>query len=113
MGDGESFSKEEIAGLRENFKAVDTDSSGAITFHELKAGLRRYGSHLSNTEIHDLMGGSWNAREGGYYVIPLTLKVNPIFSWMGESITEILRSHIENPDAVMKSFHIDGFHFFL
>lgn len=37
------------------FKAMDTDNSGAITFDELKAGLRRYGSTLKDTEIRDLM----------------------------------------------------------
>ncbi|XP_059654132.1 calcium-dependent protein kinase 5 isoform X2 [Cornus florida] len=51
----ESLSEEEIAGLREMFKAMDTDSSGAITFDELKAGLRRYGSTLKDIEIRDLM----------------------------------------------------------
>lgn len=37
------------------FKAMDTDNSGAITYDELKAGLRRYGSTLKDTEIRDLM----------------------------------------------------------
>lgn len=37
------------------FKAMDTDNSGAITFDELKAGLRRYGSTLKDVEIRDLM----------------------------------------------------------
>ncbi|KAL6965180.1 Calcium-dependent protein kinase 5 [Sarracenia purpurea var. burkii] len=51
----ESLSEEEIAGLRVMFKAMDTDNSGAITFDELKAGLKRYGSTLKDTEIRDLM----------------------------------------------------------
>ncbi|KAF2612990.1 hypothetical protein F2Q70_00010627 [Brassica cretica] len=51
----ESLSEEEIAGLRAMFEAMDTDNSGAITFDELKAGLRRYGSTLKDTEIRDLM----------------------------------------------------------
>lgn len=37
------------------FKAMDTDSSGAITFDELKAGLKKFGSTLKDTEIRDLM----------------------------------------------------------
>lgn len=37
------------------FKAMDTDNSGAITFEELKAGLKRYGSNLKDTEIRALM----------------------------------------------------------
>ncbi|XP_076941126.1 calcium-dependent protein kinase 4-like [Bidens hawaiensis] len=51
----ESLSEEEIAGLREMFKAMDTDNSGAITFDELKAGLKRFGSTLKDTETRDLM----------------------------------------------------------
>ncbi|KAL5713746.1 non-specific serine/threonine protein kinase [Ranunculus cassubicifolius] len=51
----ESLSEEEIAGLKEMFAAMDTDNSGAITFDELKAGLRRYGSTLKESEIRDLM----------------------------------------------------------
>lgn len=37
------------------FKAMDTDNSGAITFDELKAGLKRYGSNLKESEIRALM----------------------------------------------------------
>ncbi|KAG9144781.1 hypothetical protein Leryth_017254 [Lithospermum erythrorhizon] len=51
----ERLSEEEIAGLKEMFTAMDTDNSGAITFDELKAGLRKYGSTLKDTEIRDLM----------------------------------------------------------
>ncbi|PKA50079.1 Calcium-dependent protein kinase 5 [Apostasia shenzhenica] len=51
----ESLSEEEIAGLKEMFQAMDTDNSGAITFDELKEGLRRYGSNLKESEIRDLM----------------------------------------------------------
>ncbi|VFQ69467.1 unnamed protein product [Cuscuta campestris] len=51
----ESLSEEEIAGLTEMFKSMDTDNSGAITFDELKAGLRKYGSTLKDTEIQELM----------------------------------------------------------
>lgn len=51
----ESLSEEEIAGLKEMFQAMDTDSSGAITFDELKEGLRLYGSNLKESEIRSLM----------------------------------------------------------
>lgn len=34
---------------------IDTDNSGAITFDELKEGLRRVGSELMESEIRDLM----------------------------------------------------------
>ncbi|KAK6126533.1 hypothetical protein DH2020_039723 [Rehmannia glutinosa] len=51
----ESLSEEEIAGLKEMFKMIDTDNSGNITFEELKAGLKRCGANLNESEIYDLM----------------------------------------------------------
>lgn len=51
----ESLSEDEIAGLRELFKMIDTDNSGQITFEELKAGLKRVGANLKESEIYDLM----------------------------------------------------------
>ncbi|KAJ7974813.1 Calcium-dependent protein kinase [Quillaja saponaria] len=51
----ESLSEEEIAGLKELFKMIDADNSGQITFEELKAGLKRVGANLKESEIYDLM----------------------------------------------------------
>ncbi|KAK3211342.1 hypothetical protein Dsin_016048 [Dipteronia sinensis] len=51
----ERLSEEEIGGLRELFKMIDTDDSGSITFDELKDGLKRVGSELMESEIKDLM----------------------------------------------------------
>ncbi|GKV39722.1 hypothetical protein SLEP1_g47448 [Rubroshorea leprosula] len=51
----ESLSEDEIAGLKELFKMIDTDNSGQITFEELKAGLKRVGANLKESEIYDLM----------------------------------------------------------
>ncbi|CAL2239614.1 unnamed protein product [Prunus armeniaca] len=51
----ESLSEEEIAGLKEMFKIIDADNSGQITFEELKAGLKRFGANLKESEIYDLM----------------------------------------------------------
>ncbi|CAA3015823.1 calcium-dependent kinase 26-like [Olea europaea subsp. europaea] len=51
----ESLSEEEIAGLKEIFKMIDADNSGHITFEELKAGLKRFGANLDESEIYDLM----------------------------------------------------------
>ncbi|XP_039021974.1 calcium-dependent protein kinase 1-like [Hibiscus syriacus] len=51
----ESLSEEEIAGLKEMFKMIDTDNSGQITFEELKVGLKRVGANLKESEIYDLM----------------------------------------------------------
>ncbi|KAM7467775.1 hypothetical protein LguiB_015337 [Lonicera macranthoides] len=51
----ENLSEEEIAGLKQMFKMIDTDNSGQITFEELKAGLERVGANLKESEIYDLM----------------------------------------------------------
>lgn len=51
----ENLSEEEIAGLKELFKMIDTDGSGQITFEELKAGLKRFGANLNESQIYDLM----------------------------------------------------------
>ncbi|XP_051142915.1 calcium-dependent protein kinase 1-like [Andrographis paniculata] len=51
----ESLSEDEIAGLKEMFNMIDADNSGQITFEELKAGLKRVGANLKESEIYDLM----------------------------------------------------------
>ncbi|XP_042509798.1 calcium-dependent protein kinase 1-like [Macadamia integrifolia] len=51
----DNLSEDEIAGLKEMFKMIDTDNSGQITFEELKVGLRRVGANLKESEIYDLM----------------------------------------------------------
>ncbi|XP_052487359.1 calcium-dependent protein kinase 4 isoform X3 [Gossypium raimondii] len=51
----ERLSEEEIGGLKELFKMIDTDNSGTITFQELKDGLKKVGSELTETEIKALM----------------------------------------------------------
>lgn len=51
----ERLSEEEIGGLKELFKMIDTDSSGTITYQELKDGLKKVGSELMESEIKSLM----------------------------------------------------------
>ena len=51
----QTLSEEEIAGLKEMFKMMDTDNSGAITFDELKAGLEKLGSGLMDSEVQTIM----------------------------------------------------------
>ncbi|XP_077226088.1 calcium-dependent protein kinase 20-like [Tasmannia lanceolata] len=60
----ESLSVEEIAGLKELFKMIDSDNSGQITFEELKAGLKRVGATLTESEIHALMEAADVDRSG-------------------------------------------------
>ncbi|EEF38311.1 calcium-dependent protein kinase 20 [Ricinus communis] len=51
----ETLSEEEIAGLKEMFKMIDTDGSGQISLDELKTGLERVGAILKDSEIDSLM----------------------------------------------------------
>ncbi|GLU05881.1 hypothetical protein SLE2022_229560 [Rubroshorea leprosula] len=51
----ENLSEEEIMGLKEMFKSMDTDGSGTITYEELKAGLPKLGTKLSESEVRQLM----------------------------------------------------------
>ncbi|XP_031127433.1 calcium-dependent protein kinase 20-like [Ipomoea triloba] len=51
----ETLSEEEIAGLKEMFKMIDTDNSGQITLEELKKGLERAGANLQDSEIYSLL----------------------------------------------------------
>ncbi|KAF5192612.1 Calcium-dependent protein kinase [Thalictrum thalictroides] len=51
----ENLSEEEIKGLKAMFTNMDTDKSGTITYEELKTGLTRLGSRLSETEVKQLM----------------------------------------------------------
>ncbi|XP_052179134.1 calcium-dependent protein kinase 2-like [Diospyros lotus] len=51
----ENLSQEEIKGLKAMFANMDTDNSGTITYEELKAGLARLGSKLTEAEVKQLM----------------------------------------------------------
>ncbi|XP_074279548.1 calcium-dependent protein kinase 4-like isoform X2 [Silene latifolia] len=51
----ESLSEEEIGGLKELFKMIDTDNSGTITFDELKVGLKSVGSEMTESDIRSLL----------------------------------------------------------
>ncbi|KAL8170878.1 hypothetical protein V2J09_022682 [Rumex salicifolius] len=49
------LSEEEIMGLKKMFKAIDSDNSGTITVEELRQGLQKQGTKLSETEVQQLM----------------------------------------------------------
>lgn len=51
----ENLPEEEIQGLKQMFANIDTDGSGTITYEELKEGLARLGSKLTETEVKALM----------------------------------------------------------
>ncbi|KAL6009817.1 Calcium-dependent protein kinase 17 [Asimina triloba] len=49
------LSEEEIMGLKAMFKSMDTDNSGTITLEELKQGLSKQGTKLSESEVKELL----------------------------------------------------------
>ncbi|WOH08770.1 hypothetical protein DCAR_0728218 [Daucus carota subsp. sativus] len=49
------LSEEEIMGLKQMFKGMDSDNSGTITLEELKLGLAKQGTKLSEFEVQQLM----------------------------------------------------------
>ncbi|XP_028794261.1 calcium-dependent protein kinase 29 [Neltuma alba] len=51
----QNLSEEEIKGLKQMFRNMDTDNSGTITLEELRAGLSKLGSKLNESEIRQLM----------------------------------------------------------
>ncbi|EOA20403.1 hypothetical protein CARUB_v10000714mg [Capsella rubella] len=51
----ESLSEEEIKCLKTVLANMDTDRSGTITYEELKTGLTRLGSRISETDLKQLM----------------------------------------------------------
>jgi len=51
----ENLSEEEIVGLKEMFKSLDTDNCGTITLEELRTGLPKLGTKISESEIRQLM----------------------------------------------------------
>ncbi|KAL0306364.1 UNVERIFIED_CONTAM: Calcium-dependent protein kinase [Sesamum radiatum] len=59
----ENLSTEEIQGLKAMFTNMDTDNSGTITYEELKAGLARLGSKLTEAEVRQLMDAIHNKNE--------------------------------------------------
>ncbi|KAK1384686.1 Calcium-dependent protein kinase 20 [Heracleum sosnowskyi] len=51
----ERLSEDEIAGLKQMFKMIDSDNSGHITLEELQIGLNKVGANLMESEISQLM----------------------------------------------------------
>jgi calcium-dependent protein kinase len=69
-----NLNEEEIKGLKQMFMNMDTDNSGTITYEELKAGLAKLGSKLSEAEVKQLMDAVCTTPELLEYII------GPLFS---------------------------------
>lgn len=51
----QNLKEEELKGLKTMFANMDTDKSGTITYEELKSGLEKLGSKLTETEVKQLL----------------------------------------------------------
>ncbi|CAH2059179.1 unnamed protein product [Thlaspi arvense] len=51
----ERLSEEDIHGLRETFKTIDSDKNGRVTYKELKTVFERFNTNLDNSDINGLM----------------------------------------------------------
>lgn len=83
----ESLSEEEIAGLKEMFKMIDTDNSGQITFEELKDGLRRFGANLNETEIKDLMQAVSSIKQLNFSILNLFILLFDVMRYLLQNKT--------------------------
>ncbi|GAB2210464.1 hypothetical protein Droror1_Dr00015730 [Drosera rotundifolia] len=87
----ENLAEEEIIGLKEMFNNIDTDRSGTITLEELKTGLARLGSKISEGEIKQLMDAADVDKSGMIDYI--------------EFITATMHRHrLEKEDNLFKAF---------
>lgn len=93
----ERLSEEEIGGLKELFKMIDTDNSGTITYEELKDGLKRVGSNLMESEIKSLMDAV------GGISLSLIVKDKKVFYVISNKLwfsCELLQADIDNNGTI-------------
>ncbi|KAK8551751.1 hypothetical protein V6N13_120188 [Hibiscus sabdariffa] len=84
-------SEEEIKGLKQMFNNIDTDGSGTITLEELRVGLARLGSKLTEPEIKQLMDAADVDKNGSIDYI--------------EFVTATMHRHrLEREDNIHKAF---------
>lgn len=51
----EHLSVEEVAGIKEGFKLMDTENKGKIDINELRAGLHKLGHQIPESDLVALM----------------------------------------------------------
>ncbi|KAJ3680477.1 hypothetical protein LUZ60_016755 [Juncus effusus] len=88
----ESLSKEEdIKGLKQMFNNMDTDGSGTITLEELKTGLSRLGSNITEGEVKQLLDAADVDKDGTIDYI--------------EFVTAMIHKHkLDNEDNINRAF---------
>ncbi|KAI8551488.1 hypothetical protein RHMOL_Rhmol06G0190300 [Rhododendron molle] len=83
-----NLSEEEIVGLKEMFKTVDTDNSETVTFEKSKAGLPKLGTKLSESEVRQLMEAIPN-----HVAIQIALELKKLL--IDDSLLHISQSDLE------------------
>jgi calcium-dependent protein kinase len=83
---------DEIAGLREMFRAIDTDGSGTVTAEELKAALERKGGDIPRAELEGLMA-MVDADSSGCIAYD---------EWLAATLHQ---GRLEQGDALLKAFN--------
>ncbi|KAJ6793627.1 calcium-dependent protein kinase 13-like [Iris pallida] len=73
------LSTEEVEGIKEVFKKIDTDNDGIVSCEELKSGLVKFGTHLVESEVQMLieavdMNGTGKLNYGEFAAISLHLQ---------------------------------------
>lgn len=51
----EHLSVEEVAGIKEGFRLMDTGNKGKINYDELRVGLQKLGHQMSDADVQILM----------------------------------------------------------
>lgn len=74
----QNLKEEELKGLKTMFANIDTDKSGTITYDELKTGLEKLGSRLTETEVKQLLE---DVRRDFFSLFPLITLTG--FGWFG------------------------------
>ncbi|KAI3716660.1 hypothetical protein L1987_67684 [Smallanthus sonchifolius] len=60
----EHLSVEEVAGIREDFRMIDTDNKGKINLEELRIGLQKRGHQVNDADLQNLMESADVDRDG-------------------------------------------------
>jgi calcium-dependent protein kinase len=68
------LSEEEIKGLKEMFKSMDADNSGTITVDELRRGLSKEGTKLTEAEVEQLMEAVSLCRHASGFTTQATIR---------------------------------------
>ena len=104
-------------GLKEMFRSLDTDNSGTITLEELRSGLPKLGTKISESEIRQLMEAVCSSSRPICFIFWLTIYYYPNSQvtspiWKTENLLSSAALHSTAFSCFKKKLHI-GFWCFL